>query len=211
MTSYIDSNNYYLSKFFNYELLNYDIFWLFYSQRDGIQMADLFPNQKVYSFLWEYSDENILIKIDEWKRAFRRNNINISLGAKLYTQNYLSADRIVYLDCLETDLKISDEQFKDLTAYNIGQHFFQIVTEMHTSFVDTNLNFLEISDRVEKFKEFVRILDTDGVQALILNGYSHNGELIKLCICNKGCTLLNVDKTLPLDIFENTFVAIPFH
>lgn len=112
MTSYIDSNSYYLSRFFNCKELKYNNLWLFYNQGDGIQMSDFFPDRKVYSFLWEYASIDILIKIDEWKRAFRRNNIEILENDKLHTRNYLSGERKVYLDCLETDLVIADKNLK---------------------------------------------------------------------------------------------------
>ncbi|PWN57962.1 hypothetical protein C1634_025265 [Chryseobacterium viscerum] len=184
---------------------------MFYNQKDGVQIADLFPDQKVYSFLWEYADTDILIKIDEWKRAFRRNNIEITKESKLHTQNYLSADRKVYLDCLETDLTVADKKFKDLTAYDIGQRFVQIVTDQNISFTDIDLDFLELTDRVDKFKAFIRILDKEGIQSLILNGYRHRGELLKVCIVKTDKTDLKTVEALPLNIFENTYVAMPFN
>jgi hypothetical protein len=211
MKKYRDIHHYYLLKFFNCEELIYDSFWLFYNHEDGVQMADLFPDQKVYSFLWEYADTDILIKIDEWKRAFRRNNIEISKESKLHTQNYLSADRKIYLDCLETDLTVADEKFKDLTAYDTGQSFVQIVTDQNISLTDINLDFLELTDRVDKFNAFIRILDREGIQALVLNGYHHRGELLKVCIVKGGETCLKTDEALPLNIFENTYIAMPFN
>ncbi|WP_123921587.1 hypothetical protein [Chryseobacterium viscerum] len=211
MKKYRDIHHYYLLKLFNCEELIYDSFWLFYNQKDGVQIADLFPDQKVYSFLWEYADTDILIKIDEWKRAFRRNNIEITKESKLHTQNYLSADRKVYLDCLETDLTVADKKFKDLTAYDIGQRFVQIVTDQNISFTDIDLDFLELTDRVDKFKAFIRILDKEGIQSLILNGYRHRGELLKVCIVKTDKTDLKTVEALPLNIFENTYVAMPFN
>ncbi len=211
MTSYIDSNNYYLSKFFHCEFLNYDSFWLFYSQRNGIRMADLFSNQKIYSFLWEYADVGILLRIDEWKRAFRRSNIDVLPDAKLHTRNYLSGGRKVYLDCLETSPVIAHKKFKDLTAYDIGQRFVQIVTDENISFTDINLSFLELTDNIDKFKAFIRILDTNGIHALILNGYHHRGELLKVCIVKNSEMNLKTEETLPLNVFENTYVSMPFN
>lgn len=50
MTYYIDSNSYYLLRFFNCKELKYKSLWLFYNHEDGIQMGDFFPDRKVYSF-----------------------------------------------------------------------------------------------------------------------------------------------------------------
>ena len=123
-------------------------------------------------------DTDILIKIDEWKRAFRRNAIEIVQEAKLHIRNYLSQERKVYLDCPETSLVTADGKFKDLTAYDIGQRFVQIVADENISFTDIDLSFLEVTDTADKFRALIRILDTDGIQALILNGYHHRGELL---------------------------------
>jgi hypothetical protein len=173
-------------------------------------MGNFFPDQKVYSFLWEYADEDILVKIDEWKRAFRRNDIEILQEAKLHTRNYLSGEQKVYLDCLETNLITVDKKFKDLTAYDTGQRFVQIVTNKNISFADIDLGFLELTDTVDKFRAVVRILDTDGIQALILNGYHHRGELLKVCIVKSDKACSTIAETLPLNIFENSYVAMPF-
>lgn len=211
MTSYIDSNSYYLSRFFNCQDLKYTSFWVFSDLKEALQINSFFPGQKVYSFLWEYADADILLRIDECKRAFRRNNIEILEDAKLYTRNYLSGERKVYLDCLETNLIIADKKFKDMTAYDIGQHFVQIVTDENISFTDINLSFLELKDNIDKFKVFIRILDTNGIHALILNGYHHRGELLKVCIVKNSETHVKTEETLPLNIFENTYVAMPFN
>lgn len=211
MKKYRDTNAYYLSNFFEHNELKYESFWLFYNREDEIQMGNFFPDQKVYSFLWEYADEDILVKIDEWKRAFRRNDIEILQEAKLHTRNYLSGERKVYLDCLETNLITADKKFKDLTAYDTGQRFVQIVTDENISFVDIDLGFLELTDTVDKFRAVVRILDTDGIQALILNGYHHRGELLKICIVESDKACSTITETLPLNIFENTYVAMPFN
>lgn len=211
MKKYRDTNAYYLSGFFEHSELNYDSFWLFYNREDEIQMGNFFPDQKVYSFLWEYANADILVKIDEWKRAFGRNDIEILQEAKLHTLNYQSGERKVYLDCLETDLITADKKFKDLTAYNTGQRFVQIVTNENISFADIDLSFLELTNPADKFRAVVRILDTDGIQALILNGYHHRGELLKVCIVKSGGTCLKVTEILPLNIFENTYLAMPFN
>ncbi len=211
MKQYRDTHTYYFSDFFRHRALNYCSFWLFYNRDDGIRMEDFFPDQKVYSFLWEYADTNILIKIDEWKRAFRRNNIEILQDAKLHARNYVSDERKVYLDCLGTDIRAADQRYKDLTAYNIGQRFVQIVTDENISFSDIDLSFLDLTDTTDKLIAFIRILDIGGIQALILNGYHHRGELIKICIVKSGEACLKTREALPLDIFENTYVAMPFN
>lgn len=211
MKKYKDIHHHYLSNFFKHSELHYDSLWLFYNYEDGIQMETFSPDQKVYSFLWEYSNQDILIKIDEWKRAFRRNNIEIVQEDKLHTQNYLSGERKVYLDCLETSLVTADGKFKDLTAYDIGQRFVQIVADENISFTDIDLSFLEVTDTADKFRALIRILDTDGIKALILNGYHHQGELLKVCIVKKGETCLKTKEVLSLPIFENTYVAMPFN
>lgn len=211
MKKYRDTNAYYLSGFFEYSELKYESFWLFYNREDEIQMGDFFPDQKVYSFLWEYANTDILIKIDEWKRAFRRNDIEILQEAKLHTRNYLSGEQKVYLDCLETNLITADKKFKELTAYDTGQRFVQIVANENISFADIDLSFLELTDTEDKFRAVVRILDTDGIQALILNGYHHREELLKVCIVKSDEACSKITKTLPLNIFENTYVAMPFN
>ncbi|MDR6461509.1 hypothetical protein J2786_004667 [Chryseobacterium vietnamense] len=211
MKKYIDTNAYYLSNFFEHNELRYESFWLFYNHEDKIQMENFFPDQKVYSFLWEYADEDILVKIDEWKRAFRRNDIEILQEAKLHTRNYLSGDRKVYLDCLETNPITADKKFKNLTAYDTGQRFVQIVADENISFADIDLSFLELTDIVDKFRAVVRILDTGGIRALILNGYHHCGELLKVCIVKSDKACSKITETLPLNIFENTYVAMPFN
>ncbi|MCD9617792.1 hypothetical protein [Chryseobacterium gleum] len=211
MKKYIDANAYYLSTFFKHNKLNYKSLWLFYNHGDGIQMDDFFPDRKVYSFLWEYASTDILIKIDEWKRAFRRNNIEILENDKLHTRNYLSGERKVYLDCLETDLIIADKKFKGLTAYDTGKRLVQIVTDESISFTDINLSFLELTDNIDKFKAFIRILDTIGIRALILNGYYHRGELLKVCITKNDERILKTEEILPLNIIENTYVPMPFN
>ncbi|WP_276965728.1 hypothetical protein [Chryseobacterium sp.] len=211
MKKYRDIHHYYLSNFFKHSELNYDSFWLFYNQEDGIQVDNFLPDQKVYSFLWEYADKDILVKIDEWKRAFRRNDIEFLPEAKLHKRDYLSGKRKVYLDCLETNLKTADEKFKGLTAYDTGQRFFQIVTDEDLSFKDIDLSFLELTDTGDKSRALIRILDTDGIQTLILNGYHHRGELLKVCIVKSGKTSLKITEDLPLNIFENTYVSMPFN
>jgi hypothetical protein len=211
MKKYRDINAYYLSSFFKHSELKYESFWLFYNREDEIQMGNFFPDQKVYSFLWEYANTDILIKIDEWKRAFRRNDIEILQEAKLHIQNYLSTDRKVYLDCLETDLVTADEKFNHLTAYDTGQRFVQIVTDENISFADFDLAFLELANRVDKFRAFIKILYGEGIHALILNGYHHRPELIKICIVRSSEGFLKTAETLPLNIFENTYVAMPFN
>lgn len=211
MTFYLDLNSYYLSRFFNCKELKYNSFWMFYDPEEGIQINSFFPGQKVYSFLWEYADADILLKIDEWKRAFRRNNIEILPEAKLHHQNYSSAEKKVYLDCLETDLVIADKKFKGLTAYDTGKRLVQIVTDESISFTDINLSFLELTDNIDKFKAFIRILDTIGIRALILNGYHHRGELLKVCITKNDERILKTEENLPLNIFENTYVPMPFN
>ncbi|WP_114821383.1 hypothetical protein [Chryseobacterium sp. KLBC 52] len=211
MKKYRNIHHHYLSNFFKQSELNYDSFWLFYNHEDGIQMEPFFPDQKVYSFLWEYSNPDIIIKIDEWKRAFRRNNIEIVQEDKLHIRNYLSGERKVYLDCLETSFVTADEKFKDLTAYDAGQRFVQIVTDESISFTDIDLSFLEVTDTADKFRALIRILDTDGIQALILNGYHHRRELLKVCIVKKGEACIQPMEFLSLLIFENTYVAMPFN
>lgn len=211
MKKYRDIHHYYLSNFFKHSELNYDSLWLFYHHEDGIQWDNFFPDHKVYSFLWEYADAGILVKIDEWKRAFRRNNIEILKEANLYIQNYLSGERKVYMDCLETNLITADKKLKGLTEYDTGQRFVQIVTDENIAFTDINLSFLELTDTADKFRALIRILDTDGIQALILNGYHHRGELLKVCIVKSGEICLKTTEALPLPIFENTYVAMPFN
>jgi len=98
MKKYRDIHHYYLSNFFKHSELNYDSLWLFYHHEDGIQWDNFFLDYKVYSFLWEYADADILIKIDEWKRAFRRNNIEtLKMLNYIPEITYLESEKYIWI------------------------------------------------------------------------------------------------------------------
>jgi len=98
-----------------------------------------------------------------------------------------------------------------MTEYDIGQNFVQIVTDENISFTDIDLSFLELTNNIDKFKSFIRTLDMNGIHALMLNGYHHQGELLKVCITKNDEHILKTEETLPLNIFENTYIPMPFN
>ncbi|SHK43652.1 hypothetical protein [Chryseobacterium polytrichastri] len=212
MKSYIDINNFHLGKYVSQEYLDkYSSTWFFFDKEDILESKNIFDShKKVYSFLWEYSDDNYSIKIDEWKRAFKRNNIQIPSDINLYTRDCLFPRRKIYLDIIETDLTLSDELFKNVNIHNCGKHLAQLIVKENVNFSDLNFNFLDRIDSKDRFIEFIKILDLEDVCSIVLNGYHHRGELIKIIIHRKSNDIVNQSDMLLLDIFENTYVSKAF-
>lgn len=213
MKFYKDTNDYYLRKILDdIELSKFTTSWVFYELENGINVGDFFENKKVYSFLWEYSNDIFLKKIDEWKRAFRRNKIEISQDMKSYQKDYcLSPERKMYLDILEADFITTEKIFRHFTAYNHAKHLAQIVVKNNVLFSDLNLNFLDSINPDIRFEEYLKILNSDLIHAIILNGFHHGGELIKIFVHKKEVKIIPDENVLPWNIFENTFVSTSFN
>lgn len=213
MKSYIDINNFYLGKYLRQEYLDkYASTWFFFDKEDILESKNIFDShKKAYSFLWEYSSNNYPVKIDEWKRAFKRNNIQIPSDINLYTRDYLFSERKIYLDIIETDLILSHKLFESFNAHNYGKHLAQLIVKENVSFSALNFNFLDKLDPVDRFIEFIKILDVEDVYSIVLNGYHHRGELIKIIIHRKSNDIVNQSDILLLDIFENTYVSKAFN
>lgn len=213
MKFYKDTNDYYLRKILDdIELSKFTTSWVFYEWENGINVRDFFKNEKVYSFLWEYSNDFFLKKIDDWKRAFRRNKIEIPEDIKSYQKDYyLSPERKVYLDILEADFITTEKIFENFTGYNHTQRLAQIIVKNNVLFSDLNLNFLENIDSFARFEEYLKILNLDSIHAIILNGYHHGGELIKIFVHKKELKIIPNEDVLSWNIFENTFLSRPFN
>lgn len=212
MKIYIDTHNFYLRKYLSREYVDkYMSTWFFFDKEDYVEGKKFIgSNKKVYSFLWEYSDERSHAKIDKWKRAFKRNNIQIPLNINFYTKDYEYSERKIYLDIIETDPVFIDELFKNFSGHNCLMNLTQVVVEKTVDFLDFNFNFLDVLNPIDRFVEFVKIIDLQGVKMIILNGYHHKGELIKVLIHKKDNQIESQDRFLTQSIFENTYVSRAF-
>jgi len=209
MRIYKDIQNYYLSKFLSDELNEkYISSWFFYNQDEIIEINDFFENnEKVYSFLWEYSDDEVIKKIDEWKRALKRNNIEIPLDSKLYEQNYFSDfKKYIYLDIIESKVKNTNRIFKLL-----NENLTQIIASEMVNFSTFNLTFLENNNSIDRFRNYIKILDLDEIYTIVINGYHHDGSLIKIFLHRKEKEIISTTNILHENVFENTFVYRPFN
>ena len=90
MRFFIDEKNFFLSKILDESILfKYITSWIFYDRNENLHIDDYFEkDKKMYSFLWAYSEDNILSKIDEWKRAFRRYELDIPKEMKQYEKDF---------------------------------------------------------------------------------------------------------------------------
>lgn len=212
MRSFIDEKNYFLSKILDESILfNYTTSWIFYDRNEDLHIDDYFEKyKKIYSFLWAYSEDNILSKIDEWKRAFRRDEIEIPKGMKQYQKDYyLKSGRKVYLDVVESDINSTEKRFKNFAAFNNAKHLAQIIVDHTVIFDDLDLTFLE-DEKEDKFKKYLSLLDSEFIHAIVLNGYHHAGELIKIFVHKKNNIILKNAGSIPWNIFENTYVERNF-
>ncbi|WBX99536.1 hypothetical protein [Chryseobacterium gambrini] len=212
MRFFIDEKNYFLSKILDESILfNYTTSWIFYDRNEDLHIDDYFEkDNKMYSFLWAYSEDHILSKIDEWKRAFRRNEIEIPKGMKQYQKDYhLNSERKVYLDVVESDINSAEKMFKSFAAFNNAKHLTQIIVDHTVIFDDLDLTFLE-DEKDDKFKKYLNLLDSEFSHAIVLNGYHHAGELIKIFVHKKKNIILKNADSIPWNLFENTYVERSF-
>lgn len=212
MRFFIDEKNYFLSKILDESILfNYTASWIFYDRNEDLHIDNYFEkDKKIYSFLWSYSEDNILSKIDEWKRAFRRHEIEIPQGIKQYQKDYyLNSGRKVYLDVLESDVNSTGKMFKSFAAFNNAKHLAQIIVDHTVIFDDLDLIFVE-DEKEDKFKKYLSLLDSEFIHAIVLNGYHHAGELIKIFVHKKNNIILKNADSIPWNLFENTYVERNF-
>lgn len=212
MRSFIDEKNYFLSKILDESILfNYTTSWIFYDRNEDLHIDDYFEkDKKIYSFLWAYSEDNILSKIDEWKRAFRRDEIEFPKGMKQYQKDYyLNSGRKVYLDVVESDINSTEKRFKNFAAFNNAKHLAQIIVDHTVIFDDLDLTFLE-DEKEDKFKKYLSLLGSEFIHAIVLNGYHHAGELIKIFVHKKNNIILKNADSILWNIFENSYVERNF-
>lgn len=213
MRFFIDEKNFFLSKILDESILfNYTSFWIFYDRNEDVHIDNYFEkDKKIYSFLWAYSEDHILSKIDEWKRAFRRYEIEIPQGIKQYQKDYyLNSGRKVYLDVVESDINSTEKRFKNFAAFNNAKHLAQIIVDHTVIFDDLDLTFLE-DEKEDKFKKYLSLLDSEFIHAIVLNGYHHAGELIKIFVHKKNNIILKNADSIPWNLFENTYVEKSFN
>ena len=213
MRSSIDEKNYFLSKILDESILfNYTTSWIFYDRNEDLHIDDYFEkDKKIYSFLWAYSEDNILSKIDEWKRAFRRDEIEIPKGMKQYQKDYyLNSGRKVYLDVVESDINSTEKRFKNFAAFNNAKHLAQIIVDHTVIFDDLDLTFLE-DEKDDKFKKYLSLLDSEFIHVIVLNGHHHAGELIKIFVHKNNNIILKNADSIPWNLFENTYVERSFN
>ncbi|WP_347218287.1 hypothetical protein, partial [Chryseobacterium sp.] len=206
---YADVNNDYLAKYLDAEALEqFTSSWVFYNRDEEFRFAELLNrNGKIFSFLWEYSDNNLLEKIDQWKRAFRRNNIDGLSDMKFRYKDYCYSDKKVYLDIAETDCITADEAFKNYSAFNVARNLTQFIVDENKSVEDLDLHFLDTVDPLTRFEKCIRMIDYEWLSAIILNGYHHRGDFIKVFIHKKKEHILPEQNRLKYDVFENIYVA----
>lgn len=209
MKYYADVNNNYLAKYLDADLLDgFTSSWFFYDKREEFRLAEvLATDAKVFSFLWEYSDNTLLAKIDQWKRALKRNYIEFSSDAKVHYKDYLCPEKKVYLDIVETDFKGADEAFKDFSAFNVAKNLTQFVVDKNRHVDNLNLNFLDADDPLTRFKNCIKLAGSRWLRAVVLNGYHHRGDLIKVFIHKKEDHFLPEENQLEYEVFENVYIA----
>ncbi|MCS4304133.1 hypothetical protein [Chryseobacterium sp. BIGb0232] len=209
MKYYADVNNYYLAKYLNSkDLEQFTSSWFFYDQPEDFRLAELLhiPGN-VFSFLWEYEDGTLLEKIDQWKRVFRRHNIEFPSDMKFRYKNYISSGKKVYLDMVETDYAVANGAFNKYSAFNIARNLTQFIVDetMHLDNVD--LHFLEADDPLTRFRNCIKMIDFRWLHAIVLNGYHHRGDMIKVFIHKKESHFLPEINRLEHNVFENTYVG----
>lgn len=209
MKYYADVNNEYLAKYFDSEILDhFTSSWFFYDKSEEFRLTEVLDmDGNVLSFLWEYSDGTLLEKIDQWKRALKRNHIEFSSDVKIRHQDYLFSEKKVYLDIVESDFKGADEVFKDFSAFNIARNLTQFIVDENMQIDDLNLSFLDVDDPSIRFTNCIKMADSKWLRAIVLNGYHHRGDLIKVFIHKKEDCFLSEINRLEYDIFENIYVA----
>lgn len=209
MKYYADVNNHYLAKYLDADILDgFTSSWFFYDKTEEFRLAEVLDMEgNVFSFLWEYSDDTLLEKIDQWKRALKRNHIEVSSDVKIRNEDYLSSEKKAYLDLIETDFKTADKAFKDFSAFNVTKNLTQFIVDKSMNVDKLNLNFLDTDDPLTRFKNCIKLADSRWLRAIVLNGYHHRGDLIKVFIHKKEERFLPKEDQLEYEIFENVYVA----
>ncbi|SDI30284.1 hypothetical protein [Chryseobacterium jejuense] len=209
MKYYADVNNDYLAKYLDSGILDqFTSSWFFYEKNEEFRLEELLDAEgNVFSFLWEYSDDSLLEKIDQWKRALKRNHIEFSSDVKIRHQDYLFSEKKVYLDIVKTDFKGADEAFNDFSAFNIARNLTQFIVDENMQIDDLNLSFLDVDDPSIRFTNCIKMTDSKWLRAIVLNGYHHRGDLIKVFIHKKDDRFLPEENQLKYEVFENIYVA----
>ncbi|OCA71052.1 hypothetical protein BBH99_13945 [Chryseobacterium contaminans] len=209
MRYYADVNNDYLAKYLDAEILDgFTSSWFFYDKTEEFKLAEVLDMEgNVFSFLWEYADDTLSEKIDEWKRALKRNNIQLSFGMKIINKDYLASEKKVYVDIVETDFTTADELFKNFSAFNVAKNLTQFIVDKNMYADDLNLSFLDTADPLARFENCIKMIQYQWLDAIVLNGYHHRGDLVKVFIHSKEIHFLPEHNTLIKNIFENIYVA----
>lgn len=209
MKYYADVNNNYLAKYLDSEVLkHFTSSWFFYDHAGEFRLAEVLDiDVTVFSFLWEYSDTALVEKIDQWKRALKRNNIEVPSNIKFRYKDYLSPENKVYLDIAETDCKAADKAFKDFSVFNTAKNLTQFIVDKNIHVEDLDLSFLDIDDPLTRLKNCIKMTDSKWLRAVVLNGYHHRGDLIKVLIHKKEECFLPEEHQLEYEVFENIYVA----
>ncbi|GAA4160703.1 hypothetical protein GCM10022217_25150 [Chryseobacterium ginsenosidimutans] len=205
MRIYKDIDNMFLAKIFEDDLLlKYTSTWCFYNKREMIDLEKKFnEDNKIYSFLWAYSDEGILKKIDEWKRALKRNSILVPSKSVVHEIDVILENRKIYLDIMESEIT-------DNTMILRNENLTQLIVNNELSLSSIELNFIDIQKYELRLTEYIKLLDIENVETIILNGYHHNGDLIKIFLHLNTKEIFPNYENLRLKVFENTFIYLPF-
>lgn len=209
MRFFIDEENFFLSKVLdNNALSKYTTSWAFYNRNEELNIGDFFDtDKKIFSFLWEYSDDTCLQKVDKWKRAFRRNKVEIPLDIKQYQKDFFLSERKIYLDFIAADFSTTNQLFGNMSK---GK-FTQIIVGKEVGISDFNLKFLDEKNTLNRFRKYIDILEHEGIYAIVINGYHHAGENIKVFVHKREIDIMQNGTVLPWNIFENTYVKRSFN
>ncbi len=209
MKYYADVNNFYLAKYLDSKALEqFTSSWFFCDQPKDFRLAELLPVPgNVFSFLWEYADSTFLERVDQWKRALRRNNIEFPSDVNVRGKDYFTSTRKVYMDMAETDYEAADGAFGQYSAFNISRNLTQFIVDENKRLDDLDLHFLEAGDPLTRFRDCIKMIDSPWLYAIVLNGYHHRGDLIKVFIHKKKDCFLPEINRLEHNVFENTYVA----
>lgn len=210
-----DSSNLYLKDIFQ-DKYNHDTFestWLFYSSVEELDEIKI-NISNFYIGLWEYSNEIMSKKVDEWNRAFRRNNLKEFSNKIINKIDFYFSDKKVYFDLA----RMGDFYFPDIIKMqdvflksNSRICFFSAINSKTTEWLDDE--FIGNNDVYEKQKEYINKLD-EKLNLIILNGYHHGGEKVLLFINKKGESFFEGKDVIERDgfekIYQNIWLSYPF-
>lgn len=205
MKLYKDIDNLFLTKIFDDDsLLKYTSTWCFYNNRETIELERIFNcDSKIYSFIWAYSEEDILEKIDEWKRALKRNSILVPPKSIIHEIDIIFGKRKIYLDIMESEITNN-------TIILRNENLTQLIIDKELPLSSLKLNFVDVKKYELRLAEYIKLLDIKSIEVMVLNGYHHNGDLIKIFLHLKTKEVFHHYENLSLKIFENTFIHLPF-